>query len=120
MPRPAQIQIVRPKDGLFVERRVDKVKILLIHLLFRDAQSFAKALEVYDLTLTQEFDDVIDIRIIAQPQDVVISNPGFLLSGQILRQIGDQIAFTLSLIHIFQLTKKIRQYKVYGKERKSI
>lgn len=64
---------------LFVERRVDEVEILLIHLLLSKAQSFTKALEVDDFPLTQEFDHVVDVRIVRQTQDIVISHPRFLL-----------------------------------------
>ena len=31
-----------------------------------------------DLPLTEEFDDVIDIRVIRKPQDVVVGNPSLL------------------------------------------
>lgn len=53
---------------------------------------FAKPLKVYDLPLTQEADDVVDVRVVGQPQDVVIGEPGLLLGGQILGQISDDVA----------------------------
>ena len=46
---------------------------------------FAKALEVYDLPLPQKLDDVIDIRIVAEAEDIVIGRAGFLLCCQILK-----------------------------------
>ena len=45
-----------------------------------------------DLSLPQEFDHVVDVRVVAQTQDIVIGDPGFLLCRQILCQIGDQVA----------------------------
>lgn len=53
---------------------------------------FAKPLKVYDLPLSQEADDVVDVRVVGQPQDVVIGEPGLLLGGQILGQISDDVA----------------------------
>ena len=49
---------------LFIKRGIDEVKVLLIHLFFGESQSFAEALEVYDLPLTQEFDDVVHVRVV--------------------------------------------------------
>jgi len=40
---------------------------------------FTEPLEMNDFAFTEEFDDIIDIRVIAEPQDVVIGNSGFLL-----------------------------------------
>lgn len=47
---------------------------------------------MHDFPRPQELDDVVDIRVVGQTQDVVIGDPGLLLGGQILRQIGDQVA----------------------------
>ena len=55
-------------------------------------QCFTEALEMNDLPGSQEFDHIIDIGIVRQTQNVVIGNAGFLLSSQILREIGDDIA----------------------------
>ena len=45
-----------------------------------------------DLPLPEEPDGVVHIRIIAEPENVVVSHPGFLLRRQILRQIGHRVA----------------------------
>ena len=57
---------------------------------------FPEALEVDDLPLPEELDDIVDIGIIAQPQNVVIGDPGLLLwhakiTGTIIyRYIGNK------------------------------
>lgn len=53
---------------------------------------FAESLEVDDLSGAKESDDIAYIRVIAQAQNVVIGDTGFLLRGQILGQVGDRIA----------------------------
>ena len=46
---------------------------------------------MHDLTGPQELDDVVYVRVVAEPQDVVVGDAGLLLGGQILRQVGDQV-----------------------------
>lgn len=53
---------------------------------------FAEALEMDDLPCPQELDGVIYIRVIAEPQDVIISQASLLLGGQIFRQVGNHVA----------------------------
>ena len=55
------------------------VNILLIQFFAKQLHRFAKALEVYDLALTEELDHIIYIRVIAEPEDVVIGDPCLLL-----------------------------------------
>ena len=45
-----------------------------------------------DLPGTQELDGIIDVRIIGQAQNVVVGQARLLFGGQILRQVGDQVA----------------------------
>ena len=47
---------------------------------------------MHDLPGPQELDDIVDVRVVGQAQDVVVGNPGLLLGGQVLRQVGDQVA----------------------------
>lgn len=54
------------------------IDVLLIQAFPQILASFAKALEMDDLPLPEEFDDVIDIRVVRQPQDVVIGRAGLL------------------------------------------
>ena len=58
---------------------VHEVHIFLIQLLPEQLDSLAKALEVNHLTLPEEFDYVVHIRIIRQPENIVIGDPGLLL-----------------------------------------
>ena len=58
---------------------VQRVDILLVHLLPGQLQSLAEALEMHHFPGPQEFDDIVDIRVIAQPQDVVVGGAGLLL-----------------------------------------
>lgn len=51
----------------------------------------AKALEMDNLALAQEADHIIDVRIVGQTEDVVISEAGFLLCRQVLSKIGDDV-----------------------------
>ena len=81
-----------PSACSLIERWVDEVEILLIHTVLGKAQAFAEALEVDDFAGAQELDGIVDVRVVGQAQDVVIRHACLLLGGQILRQVGDQIA----------------------------
>ena len=62
-------------------------------MILYDTEGFAKPLEMYDLPLTQETDGVLYLGgIFTEPEDVVVGDAGFLLCGQILRQICDWVA----------------------------
>ena len=45
-----------------------------------------------DLPLPQEADYVVYIRVVGQPENVIVGEPCLLLGGQVLGQIGDDIA----------------------------
>ena len=75
-----------------VEGGVGKIDVFRVHLLLAHPQALTEALEVHDLPLPQEADHVVDIRVIAQAQDIVICEPRLLLRGQILRQVCDDVA----------------------------
>lgn len=57
--------------------------------------AFAESLEVDDLPFTEEFDHIVDIRIITEPKDVVIGNACFLFRRQIFNKIRHGIALDL-------------------------
>ena len=63
---------------LDIKCRVHKIHILLIQFFTQQLHGFAEALEVDDLPFPQEFDHIVDIRIIGQPQNVIVSYAGFL------------------------------------------
>ena len=66
--------------GLFsdVEGWIHKIHIFLVQLFPQQLDCLAKALEVDDFPLPQELDYIVHIRIIRQPQNVIVSGPGFL------------------------------------------
>ena len=59
--------------------RVHAVNIFLIQLLSKLLHGFSKSLEMYNFSLTEEFDNIVDIGIIGHTKDVIISDPGLLL-----------------------------------------
>ena len=64
---------------LFVEGGVDRVYVLLIHLLARQPERLAEALVVDDLALAQEAYDVVDVRIVGEAEDIVVGDARLLL-----------------------------------------
>ena len=56
--------VFMPASFLLIESRIDRVKVLLIHFLYRSSQALAKALIVNDLPFPQEADHVVHIRVI--------------------------------------------------------
>ena len=63
---------------LNIKCRVHKVNIFLVQLFPQQLHGFTEPLEVYDLPLPQEFYDIVHIRIVRKPQDVVIGHAGLL------------------------------------------
>ncbi len=49
---------------LFVEFRIERVEVARVKVLLRDAEGFAKPLEMHDLACPQESDRITDIRIL--------------------------------------------------------
>ena len=45
-----------------------------------------------DLTLAQEADGVVHVRVVGDAQDVVIRDPRLLFGSKVLGQIGDRVA----------------------------
>ena len=64
---------------LLVEAGVDIVDVFFVQPVLDQPQSFAEALEVDDFPGTQEFNDVVDIRIVGEPQNIVVGDAGLLL-----------------------------------------
>ena len=66
--------------GLFhIKSWIDGIKVLCIQFVLHHAKSLAKALEMDDFPLPQEFNYITHIRVITQSQDVVIGYPCLLL-----------------------------------------
>ena len=72
-----------------IQCRVHIVDILLVEPLPQLLQRLTEALEVDDLPLPEEFDDIIDIRVIREPQDIIIRHPGLLLCCNHIRTTCD-------------------------------
>ena len=80
-------------SGLFfVESGVAEVDVGGVHLFLAQADAFTEPLEVNDLPLPQEADYVVYIRVVGQPENVIVGEPCLLLGGQVLGQIGDDVA----------------------------
>ena len=65
--------------SLHIKGRVGGVDIALIQFFPEQLGRFSEALEVDDFPFPQELDHVVHIRVIGQPQDVVVRYPCFLL-----------------------------------------
>lgn len=64
---------------LYVKLRVVGVVVARIQIFLNIAQGITEALEVNDLTLTQELDRVAYIGVVDQAQQVIVSCARFLL-----------------------------------------
>ena len=86
--------------SLLVKRGVDRVEILRVEIVLRDAQGIAEALIVHDLALAQEFDWVADIGIVAKTQNVVIGRACLLFGGKVFVEVGQKVALDSNIFHI--------------------
>lgn len=50
---------------------------------------------MHDLARTQELERLAHVRVVDQAQQIVVGGAGFLLGGQILKQVGDRVALAL-------------------------
>ena len=68
-----------------VERRIGEIDVSGVHFFLAQPQTLAEALEVDDLPLAQEADGVVHVRVVGQPQDVVVGETGLLLWCDLVR-----------------------------------
>jgi len=68
---------------LLVKGRVEGVKILAVELICQQTQILAEALIVHDLARPEKAYRVDDIRVVAEPQDVVVGRSSLLFGGVI-------------------------------------
>ena len=80
------------RQYLFIKRRIGRIEILLIHLLNSAATPLTEALIMDYFPLPQELYDVVYVRIIAEPQDIVIGRARLLLCRHVLGKVGDHVA----------------------------
>lgn len=64
---------------LHIHCRIHEVNVFLIQFFTKELHCFPKSLEVDNLPLSQEFDNIVYIRVIRKPQYIIISDSGFLL-----------------------------------------
>ena len=77
----------------FIKGRVEGVEIPAVQMILHDSETFPESLEMHDFPGPEEFDGVIDIRVVFdETENVVVSDPGFLFRGQIFRQVRDRVA----------------------------
>ena len=58
---------------------VHKVHVLLVQFFPQQLHSFTEPLEVDNFPFPQELNNIVHIRIVGKPQDIVIGHPSFLL-----------------------------------------
>ena len=74
---------------------VHKVHVLLVQFFPQQLHSFAEPLEVDNFPFPQELNNIVHIRIVGKPQDIVVGHPSFLLRSQILHEVCHGIALDL-------------------------
>lgn len=70
-----------------IQSRVHVIYVFLIQPFPKKLAGLTETLEMNDLPLPQELDHVVHIRVVGQPENVVVGDPGLLLGGQVLHQI---------------------------------
>lgn len=78
-----------------VKTRVKRIEVFGVQAVLCNPQCISKTLEVDDLALPQEYDRIAHIRVVDQPQDIVIGQPGFLFRSEILVKIGKRVTSDL-------------------------
>lgn len=73
------------RAGLFVERRVGEVHVLLVHAFLGQGNSFAEALKMDDFAFPQEADDIVHIRVVGETENVIVGEAGLLLWCDLVR-----------------------------------
>ena len=66
-------------EAFFVELGIERIKVALVELVGQQPQVFAEALIVHDLAFAQKTDRVLHVRVVRQPQDIVVGGARFLL-----------------------------------------
>lgn len=66
-------------EARLVKLRVECVKIPFVELVGQQPQVFAEPLVVYNLTFAQKADGVLYVRVVSQPQNIVIGGACLLL-----------------------------------------
>jgi len=78
-----------------IDRRIHEIYVPAVQLFPQELDGFPESLKMDDLPLPEELDHIVHIRIIAEPQDIVIGHAGFLLRPHILDQVCHRIPLYL-------------------------
>lgn len=62
-----------------VEFGIDGIKVFAVQLILYEPEPLAETLIMYDFTLAEESYRVYDIRVVSQPENVVVGNASLLL-----------------------------------------
>ena len=65
--------------AVLIKRRIERVEILTVKMLLRDAECLAKALIMHDLSFAQIFNGIAHVGIVAQTQNIVVGDTSLLL-----------------------------------------
>ena len=68
-----------------VEAGIDEVEVFLVHPVLGKPQPLAEALEVDHLPGPEEPDHIIHVRVVGEPENVVVGNAGLLLCCDLIR-----------------------------------
>ena len=60
-------------------RGIEGVEVLRVEVVLGDAEGVAKPLIMHDLPLPQELDGIPHVGVVAEAEDVVVGDAGFLL-----------------------------------------
>ena len=92
--------LLHPSSAAFIEGWVAGVEVFGVEVILRDAEGIGKALIMHDLALAEEFDHVVDVGVVRQTQDIVVGRARLLLGGEVLVEIGEDIALDADVFHI--------------------
>ena len=99
-PLPLKFWLSLLTSAALIEGGVAGVEVLGIEVILGDAEGIGKALIMHDLALAQEFDDVVDVGIVREAKDIVVGGSRLLLGGEVLVEIGQNIALYADVFHI--------------------
>ena len=69
--------------ALLIKRRIHIVYIFLSQLLAQQLNSFTESLKMDNFPFSEEFNDIIYIRVIAEAKDIIVSDACLLFRSQI-------------------------------------
>ena len=107
-------------EALQIKGRVGGVNIALVQLFPEQLGSLPEALEVDDLPLPQELDHIVHIRVIGQPQDVVVRYPCFLLRYKSNTQSVTVLPVTVTVRRAWAASSNFSSGRVSARARASL